>query len=271
MRKRVTVAAVAVLALVFASVAYAQEREGTQQNTQTSIAVSGLSSTKGGTKKKPKQQSKLRLVIDSKAINGAGQAGTSTSIKSTLPKGWTFNTKRWPASKRCSVQRVNVVDKSTKSCSGGKVAGGITNVLANNGGIDCGLRLSAYVLKKESGVPANAMGTYVEGGPGVRVGGLGECPVQVNRMLVGTIKGGVWNVKIDTAVQEPTPGFPTGIKQLDFRFNGKVTTGKGKKRKTYGIAQSTGCSGGSWTFRVQNTYRIGGPGKTATDSVKCKK
>jgi hypothetical protein len=250
-RKRVIGAVIGVLALVFASVAYAQN-QGTTGNTKTSINVTNIS-TKGGTKKKPTQHTKLRLVITSDTVNGQGQPATSTAIKTTLPKGWTFNTKKWPKKARCSLTQVNT-DQSTKSCpKGSKVAGGVTKVDALGGSIKRTLNLSAYVLTNGD------LGTFVETAPG-------EAP-SVKRMLKGKISGRVWDPQIDAVVQEPVKGIPTGIRTLDFQFKNAKAKVKGK---TIGFAQSTGCSGGSWTFQVQNTYRDG-KGKPATDKVACKK
>lgn len=253
MRKRMILALTGILALVLASVAYAQgPREGTAQNTKTAISVSGVSA-KGGTKSKPKQQPKLRLVIDSTTVNGQGQPGTSTKIKSTLPKGWKFNTSKWPKKDRCSKAAANQKQNANACPKRSVVGSGLTNVDANNGGIKRTLKITAVVLTNGN------LGAFVKSG-------AGEVP-QVNRMLEGTIRGGVWDVSIDAVVQEPVQGFPTGIRKLDFRFSGKTKV----KGKTYGIAQSTGCSGGSWTFSVQNTYRTGGKGTPATDKVSCRK
>ena len=251
MRKSVIGALVAVLALAFASVAYAIG-EGTAANTQTSIAVSKVSST-GGTKKKPKQQPNIRLTIDSKTKSGTGQPATSTAIKTTLPSGWKFNTKSWPKAARCSAAKANAQQSAAACPKGSKVAGGSTLVFANGGGIKRTLSLSAYVLTDGN------MGTFVSTAPG-------EAPA-VKRMLIGKVSGGTWNVAVDKVVQEPVTGFPTGISVLDFKFSNATAKVKGK---TIGIAQSTGCSGGSWTFKVQNTYRDG-KGTPATDKVKCKK
>ncbi len=252
MRKRVIGVIVGVLALAFASVAYAQN-QGTTGNTKTSIRVSGLSSTKGGTKKKPSQKTKLRLQIVSDTVNGQGQPATSTAIKVALPKHWTFNSRKWPKKARCSAAKANSAQSTSVCPPGSKVATGVTRVDALGGQIKRTLLLSAYMLTDGN------MGAFVETA-------AGQAPA-VKRMEVGKVSGRRWNVKIDKVVQEPVPGIPTGIRTLDFRFRNAKAKVKGK---TIGFAQSTGCSGGSWTFTVQNIYRDGS-GTPAKDKVKCKK
>jgi hypothetical protein len=250
-RKRVIGVIVGVLALAFASVAYAQN-QGTAGNTKTSINVTGVS-TKAGTKKKPSQKTKLRLQITSGTVNGQGQVATSTAIKTTLPKGWTWNSKKWPKKARCSAAKVNAAQSASVCPKGSKVASGKTNVDALGGKIKRTLLLEAYMLTDGN------MGAFVQTA-------AGQAPA-VKRMEVGKVSGRTWNVAIDKVVQEPVPGIPTGIRTLDFGFKNAKAKVKGK---TIGFAQSTGCSGGSWTYTVQNTYRDG-KGKPATDKVKCKK
>jgi len=247
-RKRLIFAIVGVLALVCASVAYSQ---GNANTTTTQISFSGVSS-KGGTKSKPKQQPKLNLKIDSQGTAPDGQPGTSTNIVSTLPKGWSFNTKKWPKSQRCSKAKANQEQSAAKCPAKSKVGGGSTQVWAVGGAIKRRLTITAVVLTNGN------LGAFVKSAPT-------DNP-QVNKMLEGSIKGGVWNVSFDDTVQRPG-GIFTGIRVLDFKFNGKTKV----KGKTIGVAQSTGCSGGKWTLKVQNTYRVGGKGKAATDSVKCRK
>ena len=148
---------------------------------------------------------------------------------STLPKGWSFNTKKWPKSQRCSKDKANKEQSAANCPAKSKVGGGSTTVWALGGpnatpkGIERKLTITAVVLTNGN------LGAFVKSA-------AGSVP-QVNKMLEGTIKGRVWNVAIDDTVQRPA-GIFTGIRVLDFKFNGKTKV----KGKTIGVTQSTGAA-----------------------------
>jgi hypothetical protein len=246
-RKSVIGALIAVLALAFASMAYAQK--GDPANTTNQLKVT-VSPSKAGTKKKPKGVA-LNLGITGGTKNGTGQPATSTSLNTTLPAGFKINSGAWPKKSRCNLATMRA-QKSPNSCpKSSKVASGSSIAKANGGAFVETLKVSGYALTNGN------IGFYLHG-----------TPVALNKTLEGkVVKGGRGlNVVIDPDVQQPVPGFYTGITKLQLNLKGSASV-KGKK---IGIAQTTSCpKSKKWKFALQNVM-LGGGKINNSDTVSCK-
>ena len=205
------------------------------------------SSTKAGTKKKPKITN-LEVTITGDTKDGTDQPATSTALNTVLPKQWRINSERWPKNKRCDIQQVNQ-DKTTQSCpKGSKVGSGTSKAKVNKGGAEQNLVVTAFVIKNGD------IGFFLKNDGGA----------SVNEMIVGnTVGGNKLNVKIPPQIQEPFPGLPTGITLLEVKFGGKIKV----KGKNVGILDTTGCKNKKWKFTETNVYRDGK--KSDSDTVKC--
>jgi hypothetical protein len=246
-RKHVIGVVIGVLALAFASVAYAQK--GDPANTTAALKV-GISPTKAGTKKKPKAVS-LNLGILGGTKNGTGQPATSTALNNTLAPGFRINSKSWPKKSRCNLAKMRA-QKSPNSCpKSSKVGSGLSIAKANGGGFVETLKVSAFVLTNGN------IGFYLLG-----------TPTPLNKTLEGkVVKGGRGlNVVIDPDVQQPAPGFFTGITKLQFKLKASAKV-NGKK---IGIVQTTSCpKSKKWKFSLASKL-LGGTTLNSTATVACK-
>jgi hypothetical protein len=232
-----------VLCLALAGVALANT------GAQSVINITAKPGSKnGGTKKKPQAQPKLTISIKGSTKDGTGQPQSSKAITTTLPSTWKINSAKWPKSKRCNIAKVNAA-KSDKSCKGLSVGSGTSQAKAGNGGITQNLKLTAYVTN------TGGIGFFLSG----------DRPTVVRLMLDGKVKNNVLTNNIPPSVQK-TAGLPVGITDLTVNLNGKVKV----KGKTIPLAQSTGCKGGKFLFKVTSAYVDGVKGSD-TDTVACKK
>jgi hypothetical protein len=246
-RKTVIGALIAVLALAFASFAYAQK--GDPANTTNQLKVT-VSPTKAGTKKKPKAVT-FNLGITGGTKSGTGQPASSTSLNTTLPSGLKINSKSWPKKSACDLAKMRA-QKSPNSCpKSSKVGSGLSIAKANGGAFVENLNVTAYALTNGN------IGFYL----------LGK-PVALNKTLEGKVvkSGHGLNVVIDPDVYQPVPGFFTGITKLQVKFKASATV-KGKK---IGITQSTSCpKSKKWKFGFQNVL-LGGGKINNSDTISCK-
>lgn len=254
MRRRTLVGVLA--SLLTLAVAVSAWAVGSTANTEVSVKYTS-SSKNAGTKKKPTATT-LNLVLRSKTKNGRGQPATSVSLNTLLPKGWNINSRRWPRSRRCDINKVNqqkddsVCPKGSKVGAGKSVAKGGADESKPSGpsnGITERIDVTAHVIKNGN------IGFLLEGEP-----------VQVNpSMIVGVARGRKLNVKIPKTVQEPVPGVATGIELLQVKFNGRTRV----KGKRIGILQTTGCSNRRWKLTFTNIFRSGR--QSNSDTVRCRK
>jgi hypothetical protein len=240
---------VATLAALTALVVAAAVVSANPASDSTFKVTAKASPSKAGTKAKPKSSS-LSLAFKGGTKSGTGQPETSTAIAVSLAKGWKFNGKIWPKSKRCDRSKANT-QRSDSSCpKGSKIGGGTTTVAGINGAIKRTYTIRSYVLTN------GTLGTWVQTPAGVS-------PV-VNRMLGSKVSGGKITINIDKEVQEPVAGANTGILTLGFKLKAKAKV-KGKNR---GVVETTSCPKGGWKFKVTSIERTGKIPSTST--VKCK-
>jgi hypothetical protein len=243
-KKSVLGALVGVLVLaVAAAVAIANPAADTTLDVTTVIKPA-----KSGTKKNPKPE-KLTLTIKGGTVSGTGQPATSTAINTTLPSTFLLQSKKWPKSKRCDIDEVNQQKSDSVCPKGSKVGFGSSQAKAGNGSITQNLALTAHVIKNGN------IGFFLNG----------STPVQTQVMLEAKVKGHKLNTAIPPNVQEPVPGFATGITLLKVTFNGKTKV----KGHPMGVLESNGCKGKQWKITIQDVYRDGV--KTDSDTVACKK
>jgi hypothetical protein len=205
---------------------------------------------KSGTKKDPKPVS-LTLTIAGGTASGTGQPSTTTAINTTLPSTWLLNSKKWPKAKRCDIDAVNNAKSDSVCPKGSKIGTGSSQAKAGNGTITQDLDVTAYVIKNGN------VGFFL----------VGTTPVSIQVMIEGVVSGKQLKVAIPQNIQEPVPGFATGITLLKVAFGvgklGKVIV----KGEQLGIIESKGCKNKQWEIKVQNVYRDGE--NTDTDTVPC--
>lgn len=249
---------------------------GKASNTDVDLQIR-TGSAKAGTTKNPKANS-VNLTLNGATKNGLGQPGTSKALTLTLPKGWAWNAKQWPASKRCDLDKVNKEQVKTVCPAGSKIgtgkslaAGGADETqdserktkpetcgkdTAGNflpppcpNGIKETIAVTAYVIENGN------LGFFLEG-----------TPVKLQpKMIEGKLSGRKLTVVIPKTIQEVAM-VPTGITRLNTNFNGKIKV----KGKTVGItSNSGGCVKGKWVFGGGNVMRDGTVNDT--DTVKCTK
>ena len=246
MRKKTLAAALTgALVLSMTGVAYADINNSTFELTKFSVSPG-----KSGTKKKPKAV-KLSLGVAGGTKDGQGQPSTSKALKITLPKGINWNGKAWPKSKRCSVSEASRKQTDEVCPKGSQIGSGHVRATGGDGRLTEELDVSAYVTT------GGHLGLFLDTPP--------PQPVSIHTMIEGKAKGSVINVAIPFEVQEPLPGVPSAIKELNFSLNGKTKV----KGKTRGVVESTSCSGGKWNLKFQNVMRDGS--LSDSRSVSCKK
>ena len=256
MRRRTLVGLLA--SLLTLAIAVSAWAVGSAANTDVSVNFTP-SPKNAGTTSKPTNTS-VNLVLRSKTKNGNGQPATSTSLNILFPRGFKQNSKRWPASRRCDIDKVNAQGDDSVCPTGSKVGNGKsiakggadeTKPSGSNNGITETIVVTAHVI--ESG----DLGFFLDGKP-----------VTIRpSMIRGVVSGRKLNVKIPPTVQEPVPGVATGIELLQFKLNG-TTRIKGKR---IGVIQTTACPrGGQWKLAFTNVFR-GGARKTSRDNAACRK
>jgi hypothetical protein len=240
-KKSVLGALVGVLALSVAAIAIANPASDTTLDVTTVVKPK-----KAGTKANPKPEV-LTLTIAGGTVSGTGQPSTSTQINSLVPDTFIQQSRKWPKSKRCDIDEVNNAKSDSVCPKGSKVGFGSSQAKAGNGSIIQDLELTAFVIKNGN------IGFFLNG----------STPVQTQVMLESKVKGRQLNTVIPPNVQEPVPGFATGITLLKVTFNGKVKV----KGETIGILESKGCKNHKWKFTITNIYRDGS--KKDSDTVAC--
>lgn len=253
MRRRTLVGLLA--SLLTLAVAVSAWAVGSASNTEVSVIFKS-GSKKAGTKAKPKSTT-IDIDLRSKTKNGNGQPATSTSLNIALPKGWILNSKRWPKSRRCDIDKVNaqgddsVCPKGSKIGSGKSIAKGgadETKPSGSTNGITETIVVTAHVIENGD------LGFFLDGKP-----------VTIRpSMIRGKVSGRKLIVVIPPTVQEPVPGVVTGIERLQFKLN---ATARIKGKRT-GIVATNDCSGGKWILAFTNVFR-GGARDTNTDTVRC--
>lgn len=247
MRKTLVGALAAVLCLSLTAVAFAQR--GDPNNTTNELKVK-VSPSKAGTTKKPKAVA-FTLNITGDTKDGKSQPASSTSLNTTLPKGFKINSKIWPKSKACDLKTMRA-QKSPNSCpKGSKVGSGKSIAVAASGAFVERIDVTAYSLTNGN------IGFYL----------LGK-PTPLNKTLEGkVVKGGRGlNVVIDADVYQPIPNFFTGITKLEVKLNAKTKI----KGKTRGLVETTSCpKSKKWDFGLQNIMLGGGKINKKT-SISCK-
>lgn len=230
---------------------------GKATNTDVNLEIK-TDSAQAGTQKRPRINS-VNLTLVGTTKNRMGQPGTSKSLELTLPKGWAWNAKKWPASKRCDIQKV-IAAKSDSVCPKGSrigagkstATGGAdeTKPSGEGNGVNELIDVTAHVIKNGN------LGFLLEGKP------VAVSPPMIEGKLIGR----KLSVVIPPTVQEPVRGVATGITKLNTNFNGTITV----KGKRFGItSNSGGCIAGKWLFRGANVMRDGTV--RDTDTVKCRK
>lgn len=251
MRKALIGAVVGTVCLSVSAVAIAE----TASQTTNALKIT-VSPKKAGTKTKPKAVS-FNLAIAGGTKNGGKQPAVSTSLNTSFPKDFKINSKSWPKNSRCRLAQMRAAksDSVCKKIKGSKLGSGISIAKANGGAFTETLKVSAYALTNGN------IGFYLLGNP-----------VPLNATLEGKVVNGGrgLNVVIPPEVGEPAPGFLTGITKLQVKFKAKAKIKVHGKKRTIGILQTTGCSGGKWKFGFANKVRGGGTVK-ASDTVKCSK
>lgn len=255
MRRRTLVGLLA--SLLTLAIAVSAWAVGSPANTNVSVNFTP-GSKNAGTTKKPRNAT-INLVLRSKTKNGNGQPATSTSLNILLPKGWKQNSKRWPARRRCDIDKVNAQGDDSVCPTGSKVGNGRsiakggadeTKPSGTSNGITETIVVTAHVIENGN------LGLFLDGKP-----------VTIRpSMIQGRVSGRRLNVKIPPTVQEPVPGVATGIELLQFKLKGNARI-KGKKTS---IVQTTACSRKKWTLSFTNVFR-GGAKKTSKDTVSCRK
>jgi hypothetical protein len=240
-KKSVLGALVGVLALAVAAVAIANPASDTTLDVTTSVTPK-----KAGTKSNPKPVV-FTLTMEGGTVSGTGQPSTSTAINALVPSTMVMQSKKWPKGKRCDIDEVNQQKTDAVCPKGSKVGTGSSQAKAGNGSITQNLALTAHVIKNGN------IGFFLNG----------STPVQTQVMLESKVKGRQLNTAIPPNVQEPVPGFPTGITLLKVKFNGKTKI----KGHATGILESKGCKNKEWEFTITNVYRDGS--KKDSDSVAC--
>ncbi len=228
---------------------------GKASNTDVNLEIK-TDSAQAGTVERPRINS-VSLTLVGSTKNRMGQPGTSKALTLTLPKGWRWNASKWPASKRCDIDRVNKEQVKSVCPPGSKIGAGKS--LATGGadeskpsgttGVQETIAVTAYVIKNGN------LGFFLDGQP-----------VKLQpRMIQGKLVGRKLNVVIPKTIQE-VAGVPTGITRLNTNFTGTIRV----KGKRVGItSNSGGCIAGKWLFRGANVMRDGTV--SDTDTVKCRK
>ena len=180
---------------------------------------------KAGTKKKPRRVS---LTLGIEGSSKTGQPSPTTRLKVTLPKGFTWNGKRWPAKKRCSASMATIRKTASVCPAGSKVGSGHVSAVAGNGTLTEEIDLTAFVTT------GGNLGLFLDA----------TQPVPLKVMLEGKVRGRTIDVAIPQNIQEPVPGVPTGIKTLRFSLG-------------RGVVKSTSCPGRKWSAKVTNVLRDG--------------
>lgn len=230
---------------------------GKASNTDVNLEIK-TDSVQAGTAKRPRINA-VNLTLLGTTKNGMGQPGTSTALELTLPKGWAWNARKWPASKRCDIKKV-IAAKSDSVCPSGSKIG--TGKSTATGGAD---------ETKPSGKGNGILEEIVVTAHVIKNGNLGFLlegkPVAVNPpMIEGKLIGRKLSVKIPKTVGEPVAGVTTGITKLNTNFTGTIRV----KGRRFGItSNSGGCVAGKWLFRGANVMRDGTV--RDTDTVRCRK
>jgi hypothetical protein len=240
-KKSVVGALVGALALAVAAVAIANPVGETTLDVTTTVTPK-----KAGTSKNPKP-TVFTLTMEGGTTTGSGQPSTSTAINALVPSTMVMQSKKWPKSKRCDIDAVNNAKSDSVCPKGSKVGSGSSQAKAGNGSITQNLALTAHVIKNGN------IGFFLNG----------STPVQTQVMLESKVKGRQLNTAIPQNVQEPVPGFATGITLLKVKFNGKNKI----KGEQVGVLESKGCKGHKWTFEITNVYRDGQ--KKDSDTAPC--
>ena len=255
MRRRTLVGLLA--SLLTLAVAVSAWAVGSPSNTDASVDYT-VGSKNSGTRAKPKNTS-INLTLRAKTKNGNGQPATSTSLNILLPKGFVQNSKRWPARRRCDIDKVNAQGDDSVCPTGSKVGNGRslakggadeTKPSGPNNGITETIVVTAHVIENGN------LGFFLDGKP-----------VTIRpSMIQGKVSGRRLNVVIPPTVQEPVPGVATGIELLQFKLNGTARI-KGKRTS---VIQTTACAGRKWTLSFTNVFR-GGARETNKDISSCTK
>ena len=255
MRRRTLVGLLA--SLLTLAIAVSAWAVGSPANTDVSVNFTP-SPKNAGTKSKPKN-TVVNLVLRSKTKNGNGQPATSTSLNILFPKGFKQNAKRWPARRRCDIDKVNAQGDDSVCPNGSKVGNG--KAIAKGGADESKPSSSSNGITETIVVTAHVIqsgdiGFFLDGKP-----------VTIRpSMIRGKVRGRKLNVKIPPTVQEPVPGVATGIELLQFKLKG-TTRIKGKR---VAIIQTTACPRGrQWRLNFTNVFR-GGVKKTSRDNAACR-
>ena len=203
MRKTLTVAGVAALALSITGVAHAQEPSIT--------ATAKVSPTKSGTKKKPKNET-----FELGVTNDPASKTTASSIKVTLPSTLKLSTKGF---KQCKASDNDIIASAGAACKGTKAGpDGTANATIITNGAKVPFKVTPFIGKNEL------------------LFFLQATTVSNKYVVHGKIKGKTMTITIGPDLQQPL-GEGNGLYAALVDIKTKLTAKKGKNY----LFSSTGC------------------------------
>jgi hypothetical protein len=256
MRKLAVLGATALVVLLVAAVAYAQQ-------VNTYQVVGSTSPAKPGAKKKPLP---IKLTFDY-------QVGEATGLRPSPVKRYTIgfygvksNGALFP---KCTAQAINAAQTDAGCVKGSMVGKGviINQVGASNNpsdkSIDCNLNLTLYNGGQ------GALAIYLSGGPTTTVQGK-TCIIPITQAIdaryVGFAGGGTaLQFDVPSNLLHSVPGLDTAVTQVTSTID-KMTVKK--SGKTRGYYESVACKGKTRPIEVTFLSEAGET-KTATYAAKC--
>lgn len=216
----------------------------------------GITPSKAGTSKKPRDVKKWTLSI----ANDKAAGTTASKIEISFPKTLKLNPKGFAT---CSVKKLE--DSGPGSCSSKSRLGG-------------GTASAVLGPTSPSPTPLSFRNTFFVASATTFNIFLEQSGGDVALVLKGKISraGGKYGQKLSIAIpgslQQPVPGTFSALADIDSALSG--TAGSGSEKHSF--LESTGCTGGKWEFQTKLTYNPNpnppaARTSTATDTVPCKK
>lgn len=215
-----------------------------------------VSPSTAGTVSKPRAATTFKLAVS----NNKASKTTASRIEVSFPKTLRINPKGFTT---CSARTIE--DEGPGACSPkSRLGGGKASAIVNPNGAQP--------------APLEFTNTFFVGSATSLHIFLKQTGGDVSKVLVGKISraGGKYGQKLSISIpadiQQPTAGVFAALSDLDTSL--KATAGTGSKK--HGIIESTGCTGGKYTFQTKLTYAPNpnppaARTSTATDSVTCRK
>jgi len=242
MKRLATIGLALVAMLALTAVAVAQVAEPV-------INLTGSGSpSKGGTKKKPKN-----ATLNTDFTVNKESRKTVSRITYFIPKNIVLSSKGF---KYCPVETLNT--KGEGACPKGSLVGkGTSTAVLGPKFAPLGFTVNVYAAKTGLALAlAQTNGGSVRANfPGV----ISKAPAPYGQKIT---------VDIPPAVQSPAAGLYSYITEVQTKITGKLTSGKGKKKKTAFFASLTGCpKDKKHRLGVQLTYVQNDTGPAGTSPI----